>query len=225
MPELVRPIRPIGRLEGVPPAARGLSTARSPRSCTRTARRRASWAGPPPGTSGCRRSSTRSTECRSAPFETPLKNRLYIALERWAARRCHAIVSVCDAMTAAGPGRRRRPARAVPDRLQRHGRRRVSRSAASARGRSARARAGRRRGRLRHGRAALRAQGARRHHRGRRRRARGEPQGPVRLDRRRHPAGPADRRARAAGHSRLVHPHRPGAAGPHSRAARVPSTP
>jgi glycosyltransferase involved in cell wall biosynthesis len=42
-------------------------------------------------------------------FETPLKNRLYIALERWAARRCHAIVSVCDAMTtqalAAGVGR------------------------------------------------------------------------------------------------------------------------
>jgi glycosyltransferase involved in cell wall biosynthesis len=43
------------------------------------------------------------------PFETPAKNRLYIALERWAARRCHAIVSVCDAMTtqalAAGIGR------------------------------------------------------------------------------------------------------------------------
>ncbi len=43
-------------------------------------------------------------------FETPWKNRLYIALERWAARRCHAIVSVCDAMTtqalAAGVGRR-----------------------------------------------------------------------------------------------------------------------
>jgi glycosyltransferase involved in cell wall biosynthesis len=42
-------------------------------------------------------------------FETPLKNRLYIVLERWAARRCHAIVSVCDAMTeqalAAGIGR------------------------------------------------------------------------------------------------------------------------
>jgi glycosyltransferase involved in cell wall biosynthesis len=42
------------------------------------------------------------------PFETPLKNRLYVALERWAARRCHAIVSVCDAMTtqalAAGVG-------------------------------------------------------------------------------------------------------------------------
>jgi glycosyltransferase involved in cell wall biosynthesis len=42
-------------------------------------------------------------------FETPLKNRLYIALEQWAARRCHAIVSVCDAMTeqalAAGVGR------------------------------------------------------------------------------------------------------------------------
>jgi glycosyltransferase involved in cell wall biosynthesis len=43
------------------------------------------------------------------PFETPLKNRLYITLERWAARRCHAIVSVCNAMTsqalAAGVGR------------------------------------------------------------------------------------------------------------------------
>ena len=43
------------------------------------------------------------------PFETPLKNRLYVALERWAARRAHAIVSVCDAMTAqalaAGVGR------------------------------------------------------------------------------------------------------------------------
>ncbi len=42
-------------------------------------------------------------------FESPLKNRLYIALERSAARRCHAIVSVCDAMTeqalAAGVGR------------------------------------------------------------------------------------------------------------------------
>ena len=42
-------------------------------------------------------------------FETPFKNRLYITLERWAARRCHAIVSVCDAMTeqalAAGVGR------------------------------------------------------------------------------------------------------------------------
>ncbi len=41
-------------------------------------------------------------------FESPLRNRLYIALERWAARRCHAIVSVCDAMTeqalAAGVG-------------------------------------------------------------------------------------------------------------------------
>jgi glycosyltransferase involved in cell wall biosynthesis len=43
------------------------------------------------------------------PFETPMNNRLYIALEKWAARRAHAIVSVCDAMTsqalAAGVGR------------------------------------------------------------------------------------------------------------------------
>ena len=43
------------------------------------------------------------------PFEKPLKNRMYVEIERWAARRCHAIVSVCDAMTAqalaAGVGR------------------------------------------------------------------------------------------------------------------------
>jgi glycosyltransferase involved in cell wall biosynthesis len=42
------------------------------------------------------------------PFESGLKNRLYITLERWAAWRCHAIVSVCDSMTdqalAAGIG-------------------------------------------------------------------------------------------------------------------------
>lgn len=43
------------------------------------------------------------------PSESPLRNRLYVGLERWAARRCHAIVSVCDSMTeqalAAGVGR------------------------------------------------------------------------------------------------------------------------
>jgi len=43
------------------------------------------------------------------PSESPLKNRAYVAAERWAAKRCHAIVSVCDAMTeqalAAGVGR------------------------------------------------------------------------------------------------------------------------
>jgi glycosyltransferase involved in cell wall biosynthesis len=43
------------------------------------------------------------------PSESPWKNRIYVALERSAARRCHAIVSVCDAMTeqslAAGVGR------------------------------------------------------------------------------------------------------------------------
>jgi glycosyltransferase involved in cell wall biosynthesis len=43
------------------------------------------------------------------PSERPWKNRLYVALERAAARQCHAIVSVCDAMTeqalAAGVGR------------------------------------------------------------------------------------------------------------------------
>src|SRR3954469_5661418 len=43
------------------------------------------------------------------PFETRAKNLLYLAAERWAARRCHAMVSVCDAMAeqalAAGVGR------------------------------------------------------------------------------------------------------------------------
>ena len=43
------------------------------------------------------------------PSESPWKNRLYVELERWAAGRCHAIVSVCDAMTQqaldAGVGR------------------------------------------------------------------------------------------------------------------------
>jgi len=43
------------------------------------------------------------------PFESARRNALYITLERWAAKRCHAIVSVCDAMTeqalAAGIGR------------------------------------------------------------------------------------------------------------------------
>jgi glycosyltransferase involved in cell wall biosynthesis len=43
------------------------------------------------------------------PSESPSRNALYIAVERWAAKRCHAIVSVCDAMTeqalAAGVGK------------------------------------------------------------------------------------------------------------------------
>ena len=43
------------------------------------------------------------------PSESAAKNRLYIALERWAAKRCHAIVGVCDAMAeqalAEGVGR------------------------------------------------------------------------------------------------------------------------
>lgn len=32
------------------------------------------------------------------PSEKPWKNRIYIASERWAANRCHAIVGVCDSM-------------------------------------------------------------------------------------------------------------------------------
>ncbi len=92
------------------------------------------------------------------PFESPGRNRLYIALERWAGRRCHAIVSVCDAMTtqalAAGVGR--------PDQFltvysgmdadafltPRHARWDVRRRAGT----------GRRRDRLRHGGASLRTE-------------------------------------------------------------------
>ncbi|MDE0889438.1 MAG: glycosyltransferase family 4 protein [Phycisphaerales bacterium] len=43
------------------------------------------------------------------PYQSKLKNAIYIAAERWAARRCHAIVTVADAMRdqalAAGVGR------------------------------------------------------------------------------------------------------------------------
>ncbi|MFG0330987.1 MAG: glycosyltransferase family 4 protein [Phycisphaerales bacterium] len=43
------------------------------------------------------------------PYETKRRNAIYILSERWAAKRCHRIVSVCDAMTrqalAAGVGR------------------------------------------------------------------------------------------------------------------------
>lgn len=43
------------------------------------------------------------------PSESPIKNRIYVELERRAARRCHAIVGVCDAMAvqalAEGVGR------------------------------------------------------------------------------------------------------------------------
>lgn len=33
------------------------------------------------------------------PWEKAWRNRVYVAMERWAAPRCHRIVSVCDAMT------------------------------------------------------------------------------------------------------------------------------
>ena len=99
------------------------------------------------------------------PFETPLKNRLYIALERWAARRCHAIVSVCDAMTEQALGARvGRPDQFLtvysgmdadaflhPKRSREDVRRELGLAG--------------RRSCVRHGRAALRAQRARRHRR------------------------------------------------------------
>ena len=108
MPELVRPIRPVTDWRRTAAPEAGDSQASGPRSCTRTARRRGSSAGRRRGTSGCRPSCTRSTGCRSGRRRRPAKNRLCTVAERWAARRCHAIVSVCDAMTeqalAAGSG-------------------------------------------------------------------------------------------------------------------------
>ena len=132
------------------------------------------------------------------PFETPLKNRLYIALERWAARRCHAIVSVCDAMTeqalAAGVGRPEQfltvysgmdaDAFLDPPRSRQDVRRELGLAddevafATVARLFELK------------GHDDIVAVAARR--------ARCQPQGPVRLDRRRHPPRPADRRPRAA---------------------------
>ena len=137
------------------------------------------------------------------PFETPLKNRLYIALERWAARRCHAIVSVCDAMTDAGTGRRRRagpeqfltvysgmdadaflnPPRPRDD---------VRRELGLADDEVAFATVARLFELKGHDDILAVAP----------ERARGQSQGPVRLDRRRHPPRPPDRRPRAAGHPR-----------------------
>ena len=158
-------------------------------------------------------------------FETPLKNRLYITLERWAARRCHAIVSVCDAMTeqalAAGVGRPEQfltvysgmdaDAFLDPPRPRQDVRRELGLAddevafATVARLFELK------------GHDDIVAVAAER--------ARGQPQGPVRLDRRRHSPRSADRRPRAARHPRRVHPHGTGAARTAFPNCSVPSTP
>ena len=158
------------------------------------------------------------------PFETPLKNRLYIALERWAARRCHAIVSVCDAMTeqalAAGVGRPEQfltvysgmdaDAFLNPPRPRDEVRRELGLAddevafATVARLFELK------------GHDDILAVAARR--------ARGEPQGPVRLDRRRHLRDRLIAEIERLGIRDVVHPHGAGAARADPRTACRPST-
>ena len=139
------------------------------------------------------------------PSESPAKNRLYIALERWAARRCHAIVSVCDAMTeqalAAGVGRPEQyttvysgmdvDAFLNPPRSREEVRRELGLADDEVA--------------FAHRRPALRAEGARRHPRRRARRPRGEPEGPVRLHRRRDLARAAEAEAERLGVRHAIH--------------------
>ena len=109
MPELVRAIRPGDRLDGVSASSARRSAGYGPEvvhthsSKAGIVGRAAAWD---------ERVPLVVHTIHGLPFgpsERPWKNRLYVGLERWAARRCHAIVSVCDAMTeqalAAGVGR------------------------------------------------------------------------------------------------------------------------
>ena len=174
MPELVRPIRPLTDLRAYRRLRRAFRRLRPEVVHTHSCEGGASSAGPPPGTRRCRPSSTRSTDRRSGRSRRRLRNRLYLMAERWAARRCHAMVSVCDAMTeqylAAGVGRPEQyqtvysgmdvEAFLNPPRPRDEVRRELGL-------------ADDRRG-LRHRRPAVREQGARRHPRGRPARARGQ---------------------------------------------------
>ncbi len=144
------------------------------------------------------------------PSEPPLTSRTYVALEalgRPAVPRDRQRLRRDD---RAGAGGRGRPARAVSDGRQRHGRRGVPEPAPVARRGSPRAGTGRRRGRIWHRRPALRSQGARRHPRGGSGGPRRQSQGPFRLHRRWHPPRLFDRRDRAAGPPARVPLRRPG---------------
>jgi glycosyltransferase involved in cell wall biosynthesis len=107
MPELVRPIRPVTDLQAYRRLRQAFRRLRPEVVHTHSAKggiigRAAAWHERVPVV-------VHTVHGPSfGPFETPLRNSLYLAAERWAARRCHAMVSVCDAMTeqylAAGVG-------------------------------------------------------------------------------------------------------------------------
>ena len=170
MPELVRAIRPATDCEGLSPPAPGDPSAEA------RGRPHAQLEGgdPRPGGGLARAGAGRRPhDPRPAvrAVRDAAENRLYVALERWAARRCHAIVSVCDAMTAqalaAGVGRPEQY-RTVYSGMDVEA---FLNPPPAARRGPPRAGPGRRRGRLRHRRPAVRAQGARRHPRRRLRRS------------------------------------------------------
>jgi glycosyltransferase involved in cell wall biosynthesis len=108
MPELVRPIRPGTDLKAYRRLRRAIRRLRPEVVHTHSSKagilgRAAAWDEQAPAI---------VHTIHGLPFgpsESRLRNLLYVQLERWAARRCHAIVSVCDAMTAqaleAGVGR------------------------------------------------------------------------------------------------------------------------
>ena len=108
MPELVRPIRPLTDLRAYRRLRREFRRLRPEVVHTHSAKggilgRAAAWHEKVPAV-------VHTVHGPSfGPFQTPARNRLYVMAERWAARRCHAMVSVCDAMTeqylAAGVGR------------------------------------------------------------------------------------------------------------------------
>ena len=162
MPELVRAVRPAtdlrayrGSCAGDPPAP----ARRGPHAQLQGGDRR-------PG-GGL----ARAGAGRRAHDPRPAVRAVRIAVEEPALRRAGAVGGAAVPRDRqrlrrddrAGAGGRGRPARAVPDRLQRHGRRGVPEPPPAPRRGPPRAGPGRRRGRLRHGRPALRAEGARRH--------------------------------------------------------------
>ncbi|QEH37241.1 Putative glycosyltransferase EpsD [Aquisphaera giovannonii] len=98
MPELVRPIRPLTDLRAYLKLREAFRRIRPDVVHTHSSKagilgRAAAWHGRVPVVVHTIHGMPFGT------FETPFRNWMYIRLERWAATRCHAIVSVCDAMT------------------------------------------------------------------------------------------------------------------------------
>ena len=71
----------------------------APTSFIPTVPKAASSAGPPPGVWAFRPSSTPCMAHRFIPTKARWRRALFRGCERWAARRCHGLVSVADAMT------------------------------------------------------------------------------------------------------------------------------